>query len=55
MDRIEHSLGSGDEAARYLEVLFGKVEDARYPSLSHLDRIERVLAQLAIPAGSGRG
>jgi hypothetical protein len=46
MNRIEASLASREQVEEYLDVLFEKVEDLRYPSLSMLDRIQRLAAAL---------
>jgi hypothetical protein len=42
MDRIESTLQTKSQATAYLEVLFEKVEESRYPSKDLLNRIARV-------------
>jgi hypothetical protein len=40
MNRIEASLSSPEQLEAYVDVLFDKVENLRFPSLSMLDRIQ---------------
>jgi hypothetical protein len=64
MDRVEATLRSEDDLSDYAEVLVKKVEATRYPSISMLDRLERLLGQLELlerwhraekARGNGRG
>lgn len=42
LDRIELSLRTRDQAERYIELLFEKIQD-KYPSLQLLDRTDRMI------------
>jgi hypothetical protein len=46
VDRAESALASQDDLASYAEVLVKKVDATKYPSISMLNRIDGLLAQL---------
>jgi hypothetical protein len=46
MDLLEQAVQSPDQLVEYLEALMEKVEATRFPSLTLLERIQRIAGQL---------
>jgi hypothetical protein len=52
LNRIEESLWTSEQVIAYVDMLLEKIDEAWYPSLQLIDRVERMMALTAAASRS---